>query len=104
MLYQNANESADHHKLMESIENMTYAETPCQSYPDAFFHEDEDNRARGATVETNMAKKLCQGCEVKFECAAYAIKWNLDGVWGGLTHGERRTIRRQRGLDGRTNR
>lgn len=103
-MFDNKQEALDHEELMREIENMPYADPPCWSYPEAFFDEDKPDGQRGATIESNMAKKLCFGCEARLACAAYAIKWNVDGIWGGLSHGERRAIRRKRGLDDRIDR
>lgn len=97
-MFKNQKESEDHFELMQEINNMTVGETPCMAYPEAFFDSDETEGMRGITTETNIARRLCQDCEVKFACREYAVKWNVDGIWGGLTFGERRTIRRQRGI------
>lgn len=43
------------------------------------------------------ARRICARCEVLDECAEYAIERpELDGVWGGLTGRQRRTVRRAR--------
>ncbi len=36
------------------------------------------------------AKKVCEGCEVRTTCLAYALRTHQpDGVWGGMTRPER---------------
>jgi len=48
-----------------------------------------------------QARRFCADCPVKTQCIEYAVVNNLrDGVWGGTTPMERRTMRRQRGLVG----
>lgn len=39
------------------------------------------------------ARQLCNACPVKAECAAYAVKWEFDGFFGGLTPRERHALR-----------
>lgn len=42
------------------------------------------------------ARAVCAGCPVQTDCLAYALRTGQgDGIWGGLTPGERRG-RRQR--------
>ncbi|MEU8537109.1 WhiB family transcriptional regulator [Streptomyces parvulus] len=46
--------------------------------------------------QVNAAKKVCNACPVRAQCAAYAIttgeKW---GVWGGMTQKQLRQKRRR---------
>lgn len=45
------------------------------------------------TIAT-QAKAVCQGCEVRAECLAYAIETHQKhGIWGGLAPKERRRLR-----------
>jgi hypothetical protein len=54
-----------------------------QTDPEAFF---PDNGG-----PTKAAKRICQGCEVRVQCLAYALKHRERyGVWGGLSERERR--------------
>lgn len=56
-----------------------------QTDPEAFFP------AKGGT--TRPAKRICQGCQVRAECLAYALAEDIRyGVWGGLSPNERRAI------------
>ena len=55
---------------------------------DVFFPE------KGANA--NAARLICAGCEVRSNCLAAALRQNeRHGMWGGLTHRERRPLRRQ---------
>ena len=55
-----------------------------------FFPDDEDDNAE-------LAKKICGGCSVAMPCLEYAISVReKEGVWGGATQRERRSIIRRR--------
>jgi WhiB family redox-sensing transcriptional regulator len=46
---------------------------------------------------TSEAKRICADCPVKQACADTALADpSLHGIWGGLSHRDRRRIRRQR--------
>lgn len=56
--------------------------------PEAFFPEkNEDYR---------YALKVCEHCDVRGKCLDYAIKHELDGIWGGTTLRQRLRIARMR--------
>ena len=56
-----------------------------QTDPEAFFPE------KGGS--TRDAKKVCQSCEVKAQCLAYALANDERfGIWGGLSPRERRKV------------
>lgn len=58
-----------------------------QTDPEAFFPD------KGGS--TREAKRICQGCEVRSECLAYALDNDERfGIWGGLSERERRRIKR----------
>lgn len=45
----------------------------------------------------DLAKSVCTGCPVKRSCLEYALGTNQqDGIWGGHTPWERRSIKRKR--------
>jgi len=49
-----------------------------------------------ALVQIEEAKKVCNRCEVKNECLAWALESGQDaGVWGGLSEDERRAMKRR---------
>ncbi len=55
-----------------------------------FFPDDEDDNAE-------LAKQICHGCSVATPCLEYAITVReKEGVWGGATQRERRSIIRRR--------
>jgi hypothetical protein len=60
-----------------------------------FFPEGE---ARVAAVAHNEAKKVCNLCKHLDDCAQWAIKHELYGVWGATTPLERQEIRKQYGI------
>ena len=41
------------------------------------------------------AKDVCAGCPVMAECRAWALEFGPDGIWGGMTAGERLPLRRR---------
>lgn len=64
---------------------------PCKQAPDLYF------AGQGEMYETNLAKKACQQCPIQAQCLSYALRFNeMEGVWGGLTSGERKKIRARR--------
>ena len=47
-----------------------------------------------ALVQIDEAKQICRTCPVRAPCLAWALDHEVaDGVWGGTTADERRTIR-----------
>ncbi|PGH48027.1 MULTISPECIES: WhiB family transcriptional regulator [Streptomyces] len=50
---------------------------------------------------TREAKRVCGACPERAECLAYALEHDERfGVWGGLSEGERRRLRKERGNGG----
>ena len=48
--------------------------------------------------ENAEAKQVCGGCPVRDECLEHAMdSRERDGIWGGLTGDERKTLARRRG-------
>ena len=57
--------------------------------PELFFPETED--------QADVAKTVCQGCDVRISCLEHALASREKvGVWGGSTERERRRLIRQR--------
>jgi WhiB family redox-sensing transcriptional regulator len=51
---------------------------------------------RGETAEA--ARAVCARCLVRAECLDYALRTDIrDGVWGGLSAGDRARLRRGEG-------
>ena len=89
-MFGSQHEAIDHENLMTAISEMTVAEPPCWSYPEAFFEEDDrETQQRGQSPEQAIAISLCNGCEVRLQCLEYAMKWRPVGVWGGTTTSRR---------------
>lgn len=64
-----------------------------QTDPEAFFPE------KGGS--TRPAKRMCDGCEVRDDCLAYALEHDERfGIWGGKSERERRQIRREQQPEG----
>ena len=55
---------------------------------DLFFSDDP--------TAQRAAKKICNTCEVRSDCLAYAFEEKIwDGIWGGMTENGRRKLRRK---------
>jgi WhiB family transcriptional regulator, redox-sensing transcriptional regulator len=67
----------------------------CASLETAIFFPDPDGADyEGAVLD---AKAICAACPVRNDCLEFAIRTRQDdGVWGGATPEERRSIRRRR--------
>lgn len=61
-----------------------------QTDPDIFFPP-----KGGSVIE---AKAVCGHCDYLLECRAWAIAYNIPGIWGATTGAERRRIRRTAGI------
>ena len=60
--------------------------------PELFFPE------RGAS--TRLPKEWCMKCEVRAECLEYAlVNGERFGIWGGMSERERRSVRKYRRHD-----
>lgn len=66
-------------------------EAACREHPAETWFPEQSAAAQG-----QEAKRICRGCPVIAECAAYAVAHReLDGIWGGLTAKERQLARRR---------
>lgn len=62
--------------------------------PELFFPVGKDGPA---LRQAEQAKAVCQGCEVRSDCLAWALGTGQDhGVWGGMDEDERRNLTRTR--------
>lgn len=67
---------------------------PCQQAPEIFFLEKGDNQG---PEKIRMSKELCAECPVSMLCLEYALEAGEDdGIWGGLTRNERKSLKRNR--------
>lgn len=63
--------------------------------PDLWFPEEH------AAAVARQAKAICAECPVQTECLQHAQQHNIRwGIWGGLTHNERRKITARRRIPG----
>lgn len=62
-----------------------------QSWPDAWFPE------HGGHVKDSVrAVATCFACPVRAQCLEYAVEHAVDeGIWGGLTPGQRKRLKRK---------
>jgi WhiB family redox-sensing transcriptional regulator len=61
--------------------------------PDLFF---PIGTTGPAAVQLNQAKRVCARCAVTDDCLQWAMSNNVEqGVWGGLSEEERRSLRRR---------
>lgn len=52
---------------------------------------------RGAQSVPEDIARVCRACPVLEECRAYAVvRFDLQGIWAGLNHDERKRLRRRR--------
>ena len=52
--------------------------------------------AEASDAECDRAKEVCRGCAVRESCLEWALEVGVDdGIFGGLTAGERRTLKRR---------
>lgn len=42
--------------------------------------------------EAAAAQQVCARCPVRSDCLEYAVRWQVRGVWGGLTEQQRRAM------------
>lgn len=67
----------------------------CRSTPATLFFPEKNSPMQ----ETMAAKSVCAGCLVKSECLEWAIEHNEAGVWGGMSHKDRKKLARKRAHD-----
>jgi len=71
--------------------------------PEWFFY-DTSGQLEGVRIGerrgyTALAKEVCNQCGVKSECLEYAMSFESQGVWGGLTTAERIKLGRKAPLE-----
>jgi len=79
----------DLRNLWKALDEMKFPPA-CENFPDAFF---PDYEYAGSMMLSNMAKKMCGDCPVRNMCAEYGIRWETDGIWGGISPRDRQNRR-----------
>lgn len=68
----------------------------CMNAPNEWFTMDKDANLKNAYNNIELVKEICDECPVRNLCLAYAIEQQEEyGIFGGLTPGERRKLKRQ---------
>ncbi|MER7707467.1 WhiB family transcriptional regulator [Kitasatospora sp. NPDC097605] len=49
-----------------------------------------------ALAQADEARAVCGRCPVARQCLEWALDAPVEGIWGGTTEAERRTLRRRR--------
>lgn len=66
----------------------------CRGVDSSLFFHPENERGEAREVRDKQAKILCASCRVRAECAAHALALHEPyGVWGGMSEGERASLR-----------
>lgn len=90
------NQTVDNLALTDLIIDEHGGYVPCQQAPELYFPEKSGSDLRSGPYDDlaqgQLAKKNCLNeCPVMWECRAYALMHKeVDGIWGGMTGGERR--------------
>jgi WhiB family redox-sensing transcriptional regulator len=59
-----------------------------------FFHPDDDLGRISRRLRETAAKRLCEGCPVRRQCATHALTVGEEyGVWGGFSESDRAALR-----------
>jgi len=59
-----------------------------------FFHPDDDLGRISRRLREAAAKRVCDDCPVRVQCATHALEVGEEyGVWGGYTENDRATLR-----------
>ena len=93
-MFDNKDQRKDWLELMEAMDTLPNPPA-CENFPDAYFPERAE---RNGDHYIRLAVDTCRRCPVVAQCAAYAIKWEAEGIWGATTANDRKRIRRARRL------
>mgnify|MGYP002401929139 CR=1 FL=1 len=93
------NSSPSHRLSFVYTDDSWMNDAKCREHdPEIFFPEKQSEQA------LRLAKTICMQCDVRIECADYALETATPfGVWGGLSEEERRRILRRRYTSNRNN-
>ncbi len=74
-------------------------EASCASVdPELFFPQEEEiypGKFISKYTDIAAAKRICDGCPLKFDCLEYGLKNAEIGIWGGQTENQRDAIRKR---------
>lgn len=76
-------------ELQEAIRNNDGVE--CAQVPDIFFPEEKGDHEY-YTLQVKTAKAICAECPLKIKCLDYAVSARMQGIWGGTTDAERKSL------------
>lgn len=85
----------------EEIEKFSkHGPPPCsQTDPEAFFPQEafdaNGNLISSTYYDESGAKAICSECPYRLECLRLAIELDADGIWGGTSGFERKSIVRK---------
>lgn len=85
-MFDNKYQEQDYVQLIDLMREQA-GNAPCEQWPDAFHPNVGENDV------IRSAKSLCQTCPVIKQCAEYGVKWENEGIYGGLTGNERAKLR-----------
>jgi len=57
-----------------------------------------ENSSNFLQANYKVIKKICDSCDVQQQCLEYALRNDVEGIWGGKYHSERKRIRKKLGL------
>jgi hypothetical protein len=63
-----------------------------------FFEADADVKQNQIQTVLPMLRKFCGTCPVQSDCLDYAMRHDVQGIWGGTTHSDRKKRRKILGL------
>ncbi len=79
-------------EFMRDYYKVCWERAACAGTDVEAFYEEKSGVARPLNI---VLRKICGGCEIKSECAEFAIKHEMHGFWGGLSPSDRVEIRRK---------
>lgn len=85
-MFDNKDQEHDYIELIDLMREEAGV-APCEQWPDAF------HPTLGDVEAIRAARALCGECPIKAQCAQYGIKWENQGIYGGLTGFDRAVIR-----------
>jgi hypothetical protein len=69
---------------------------PCASVGTDLFY--PERPANMTALERKIIHDTCYSCQFQTPCLEWGLRHEDDGIWGGLTAGQRQAMRRQIGI------